>query len=164
MFLKGKVKNGKYPEAETWHPQSIDGRSCYRLCENFWWTFGTVSWGQCRPSLGPTFLLKSFDIPKEPNFKILKHFSINVLLGYHWSKFQQDRTMFGRIRAKKNPKRAISWMLNQYKKLFNFIATYAILMKLSTDLYLNKVLIRSCDSFKPYDSVNQENRKFCRKC
>ena len=30
----GKVKNRKYPEAETWHPESIDEWSSYRLCEN----------------------------------------------------------------------------------------------------------------------------------
>ena len=24
-FLLGKVENSKYPEAETWHPESIDG-------------------------------------------------------------------------------------------------------------------------------------------
>ena len=25
LFLLGKVKNNKYPEAETWHPESRDG-------------------------------------------------------------------------------------------------------------------------------------------
>ena len=35
LFLLGKVENDKYPEAETWHPEGIDGRSCYRLCEHF---------------------------------------------------------------------------------------------------------------------------------
>ena len=36
LFLLGKVENGKYPEAETWYTESIDGWSYYRLCENFW--------------------------------------------------------------------------------------------------------------------------------
>ena len=31
----GKVKNRKYPEVETWHPESVDEWSSYRLCENF---------------------------------------------------------------------------------------------------------------------------------
>ena len=35
LFLLGKVANDKYPEAETWHPESIDGRPYFRLCENF---------------------------------------------------------------------------------------------------------------------------------
>ena len=35
LFLLGKVENGKYPEAETWYTESIDGWSYYRLCENF---------------------------------------------------------------------------------------------------------------------------------
>ena len=38
-FLLAKVKNGKYPKAETWYPNSIDGWSYYRLCENLWMTF-----------------------------------------------------------------------------------------------------------------------------
>ena len=38
-FLLAKVKNNKYPEAETWHPESIHGWSYYRLCENLWWPF-----------------------------------------------------------------------------------------------------------------------------
>ena len=43
----------------------------------------------------------------KPDFKILKDFANNVfvLLGYLSSKFQQDRTIFGGIRArKKHPK------------------------------------------------------------
>ena len=35
MFLLGKVENDKYTEAETGEPESIDGWSYYRLCENF---------------------------------------------------------------------------------------------------------------------------------
>ena len=30
-------------------------------------------------------------------------------------------------------------MLNQYKKFLNFTTTYAILIKFTTDMYLNKV-------------------------
>ena len=59
-------------------------------------------------------------VPFEPNqIKIFKNFPTNVffLLGYLWSKFQQDQTMSGGIRAKKRLKGAISWMLNQCKKL-----------------------------------------------
>ena len=55
LLLLGKVENGKYPEAETWHPESIDRRSYYRRCENFWWPFGIAPWGQFRPNLGPYF-------------------------------------------------------------------------------------------------------------
>ena len=35
-FLLAKVKSEKYPKADTWHPESIDGWSYYRLCKNFW--------------------------------------------------------------------------------------------------------------------------------
>ena len=35
IFPIGKVKNNKYPEVETWHRESIDGWSYYRLCDNF---------------------------------------------------------------------------------------------------------------------------------
>ena len=42
LFLLSKVENNKYPEAETWHPGSIDGWSYYRLCENFWWPFNAA--------------------------------------------------------------------------------------------------------------------------
>ena len=31
LFLLGKADNNKYPEAETWHPESIDECSYYRL-------------------------------------------------------------------------------------------------------------------------------------
>ena len=55
VYLLGKIDTCKYPEAETWHPESIDGRSYYKLCENFWWPFGTVPWEQFRPGLGPHF-------------------------------------------------------------------------------------------------------------
>ena len=46
-------------------------------------------------------------IPFEPDFKILKDFSNNmfVLLDYLWSKFWQDQTIFGGIRAKKKQKK-----------------------------------------------------------
>ena len=52
LFLLCKVKNGKYPEAETWHPESIYGWSYFRLCENFWWPFGS--------SLDPIWAQKMF--------------------------------------------------------------------------------------------------------
>ena len=35
LLSSDKVGNNKYPEDETWHPESIDGWSYYRLCENF---------------------------------------------------------------------------------------------------------------------------------
>ena len=63
LFLLGKVKNPKYSKAETWHPESIDRRSYYRLCENFWWPFGTAPRGQFRPNWAPPpplFILLNF--------------------------------------------------------------------------------------------------------
>ena len=60
MFLLGKVENDKYPEAETWHPESTDERSYYRLCENFRWPFGTADGGNLDPILVPSFFLIDF--------------------------------------------------------------------------------------------------------
>ena len=60
LFLLGKVVNRKYTKAESWHPESIHRRSYYRLCENFWWFFGTAPWGQFRPLFFFFFLLFSF--------------------------------------------------------------------------------------------------------
>ena len=65
LLLLGKVENGKYPEAETWHPESIDRRSYYRRCENFWWPFGIALWGQFRPNLGPYFFFFFYLILQE---------------------------------------------------------------------------------------------------
>ena len=81
-------------------------------------------------------------VPFEPKFKILKDFSNTVFVileDYLWSKFLQDRKIFGGVRAKNLPKKAISRMLNQYETLFTFTTTNAILMKLTIDIYLNKV-------------------------
>ena len=36
LFFLCKVEKNKYPEAETWYPESKDGCSYYRLWENFW--------------------------------------------------------------------------------------------------------------------------------
>ena len=45
-------------------------------------------------------------IPFELKFKSLQDFSNTIFLigDYLWSKFQQDETTFGRVRAPKNPK------------------------------------------------------------
>ena len=56
--------------------------------------------------------------------------------------FEQDQKKFRGVRAQKNKTRVISWILNQYKKnlkILNFVTTYAILMKLTADIHLNKV-------------------------
>ena len=76
----------------------------------------------------------------EPNFEILKDFSNNVfvLLDYFWSKFEPDQTMFWGIKVQKSPQKgAISESIQETLKIFNFTTTYAIMMKLTTDTYLN---------------------------
>ena len=60
-------------------------------------------------------------VPSELKFKTLKEFSnIAFVLSkdYLCSKFQQDWTIFCGVRAQNPIKGAISWMLNQYKQLF----------------------------------------------
>ena len=62
-------------------------------------------------------------VPFEPKCKILKDFSNSFcLIGDNlWSKFQQDWTIFGGVRAQNTQKGVISWMLNRYKKLWTFL-------------------------------------------
>ena len=52
--------------------------------------------------------------------KFLKH-CFPLLKYYLWRKFQQDRTIFGAVRAQKNPKRVISWMLHRHENIGKFI-------------------------------------------
>ena len=85
MLLPSKVENGKYPEDETWYPESLDEWSYYRLCENAWWPFGVAPWGNF---LGVFLLnftrilwsswdlgLMLFDIPKNVVFAEILVFS-----------------------------------------------------------------------------------------
>ena len=85
-------------------------------------------------------------VPFEPNSKIFKEFSNNafVLLDYLWSKFHQDRTIFGRIKAKKTKNKQTkrgnfmdAKSIHETLKIFNFTKPYAILMKLTTDIYMS---------------------------
>ena len=72
----------------------------------------------------------------EPKFKILKDFSNTVFLigDYLWSKFQQDQTIFGGVRAQKISKSAYFMDSESIQKemIFDFTTIYAILMKLTT--------------------------------
>ena len=61
LFLLGKVETSKYPEAETWHPESIDRKSYYRLCKHFWWSSGTAPSEKFRPNLGLQFFFLFFN-------------------------------------------------------------------------------------------------------
>ena len=45
LFFPSKVESSRYPEAGTWHPESIDGWSYFRQCENFWWPLGLAPEG-----------------------------------------------------------------------------------------------------------------------
>ena len=47
-----------------------------------------------------------------------------------------------RARTQKLPNRTISWMLNRFAKMFNLTATNAILMKLTTIMYLHESVNR----------------------
>ena len=61
LFLLGKADSHKYPEHERMHPKSIDLWSYFRICVNFWWTFGVAIWG-FRPNLNSknVFFLLNF--------------------------------------------------------------------------------------------------------
>ena len=83
-------------------------------------------------------------IPFRPKCKILKDFSNSIcLIGDNlWSKFQQDQTMFGEVRAQKPPKMG-NFMdaetIQKFLKIYNFATTNAFLMKVTTNVYLKKM-------------------------
>ena len=79
----------------------------------------------------------------EPKFKILKDFSntaFALLEDYLCSKCQQDLTIFGGVRAQ-NPQKGGHFMdaesIRKTLKMFTFTTTTAILIKLTTNIYLN---------------------------
>ena len=81
----------------------------------------------------------------ESKFKILKNFSNTVFVlleEYPCSKFQQDKTIFGGVRVRIAPAPLFSPQKGPFHGcwIFNNIATTtAILMKVTAELYLNKV-------------------------
>ena len=109
-------------------------------------------------------------IPFEPKFKTLKDFSNTVCLirDFIWSKLQQDQTIFGGIRAQKATKRGHfmdAESIQKILKIFELTTTYAILMKLTTDIYLNKFfhLAESwCNSYG-VESANKKTLKMSHK-
>ena len=193
-FPLAKVKNGKYPKAETWNPNSIDGdgpiRGYVRICE---WLFD--SWWQFGPNFGPRkgfwlnfpkilwffwdlghilliiskgaafakilVLSNIFDfsavnlalkwtetvnfscIPFVANIKVLKDFSNTVfflLETTYGQRFSKIKQYFGKKGPKKSQKGTMNTeSIQKTLKIFHFTNRYAILMKLTTDIYLNKV-------------------------
>ena len=75
--------------------------------------------------------------------RFLKH-TLSLLEYCLWWKFHPNPTISGgELTPKKLQKRAISWMLNLYKKIwkfYNLTNANAILMKLTTMMYLHKTL------------------------
>ena len=89
----------------------------------------------------------------EPTFKIPKDFSntVFVLLETTFTKkIQRDRTIFQEVKTPQ--KIQIGHFMNAESlrktlKIFNFTATYVILMKGTTDIYLNKIFhFAECNS------------------
>ena len=82
------------------------------------------------------------------------------------SKFQQDQTIFVGVRVQKIPKRGHfmdTESIQKTLKILNFTTTYAIPMKLTIDIYLNKVfhLAKSWDvSHRVYKDVNKKTLNF----
>ena len=91
---------------------------------------------------------------KIQNFEgIFKH-CVFLIGEYLWSRFQQNQTIFGGVRAQKFPERyhiMDTESIQKTWKILNFTTAYAILMKLTTDIYiyLNKVfhLVKSWGVF-----------------
>ena len=53
VLLLGRFENKKDAETESWHPERLEERFYYRLCENFWKSFGATIVGKFRPSFDP---------------------------------------------------------------------------------------------------------------
>ena len=71
---------------------------------------------------------------------LLKH-PVPLLENYLWCKFQQDRIIFGGVRAQKPPKMAQFMDApspRNFFKIFNLRTTNAMKMKLGTIVYLHK--------------------------
>ena len=85
------------------------------------------------------------------------------------SKFQQDQTIFVGVRVQKIPKRGHFMDTESIQKtlnILNFTTTYAILMKLTSDIYRNKVfhLAKSWDvPHKVYKGINKKPLKMSQK-
>ena len=52
VLLLGRFENKKDAETESWHPERLEERFYYRLCENFWKSFSATTVGKFRPSFG----------------------------------------------------------------------------------------------------------------
>ena len=80
-------------------------------------------------------------LPFTVKFKILKDF-LNTMF-FHWTvplvKVSARPSSVWGVRAQKTLKRGRFMDAESIQKTFNFTTTYAILMKLTTDIYLNKV-------------------------
>ena len=108
--------------------------------------FGFLTSGKLGPKMNQNCKIRCVSF--EPKFKILKDFSNTVFVLFEtgldllWSKFQQDQTIFGAVKAQKITKRGHfmdAKLIQKTLKIFNFTTTYAILIKLTTDIYLKKV-------------------------
>ena len=107
-------------------------------------------------------------IPFEPKFKVLKDFS-NAVFSYYRLPMVKVSARSNNIWGSEGPKRCQfmdteSWQ--KTLKIFNFTTTYAILMKLTTDIYLNKVfhLAKSCGvSHRVHEGVNKKTLKISQK-
>ena len=67
---------------------------------------------------------------------------------YLWCKFQQDRTIFGEVRAQKTPKMAQfmdALLPRNFFKIYNLRTTNAIKMKLDTTVYLHETFYLTKD-------------------
>ena len=70
----------------------------------------------------------------------LKH-SVPLFKHYLWCKFQQDRIIFGGVRAQKNPKMAQFMAAPsplKHLKIYNLRTTNAMAMKLGTIVYMHE--------------------------
>ena len=98
------------------------------------------------PKVGPKLKKKKifFDVTVSLKIRIWQNFwkhSVPLFKHYLWCKFQQDRIIFGGVRAPKPPKMAqfmAAPLPRKLLKIYNLRITNAMAMKLGTIVYFHE--------------------------
>ena len=167
LFLLGKVKNNKYLQAETCHPENIDGWSYYRLCENFWWPFGSAPGGNLDSTWAQLFFilllnltrtlwffwdvrLTLFDILKDVVFvEILGFSNIFHFLAVNW------------VWNGPKPETLGAFHLSQNSKFWRIFQTNAVFVLLETTSGQNFSMIKQHSGSKGPKKSNKESFHGC---
>ena len=145
MLLLGKVKNGKYTESKTWHPERVEEFFLLYSMWEFLITFWCYHRGQFRPSLGQKNIfffnltiilsffweltLTLFDIPKEVGFaKVLVFSNIFGFPDVNWATKWNKTVNFGCLPVKL-----------KFKSLKDFSNTVFVLLETTSGQNFSKI-------------------------